>query len=385
MSNRAARRREAHHHASRASAAVAEAIAPVAPSNAPADAVEPEALVVTHYFDPGEADRAAIIRLTGHRVGAEGARDLHDTFTKEDRIEGILPGSGATAVTSWVYGLQPGEWDVAAELVEPGARDRRSRQVSARSILPAQWSWRRWALSADGQTRVTTRWAPAAPLAGIPGVIPGIWPLLGSLAVMVALIMQRVMLPHENVAVDVPLVVPLAALAAGLLGAKTWYAVLHPGPWRQAILGGWAVDGFLVAAPIVAVMTLLAFNLPVLAFLDAVTPGLFLAVAIGRIGCFLAGCCAGRVTQSRWGIWSSDRRIGARRIPAQILESAVGLTIAAAAAALILGHAPRIDGAIFGGAFVVYFVARQALLRVRAERREFLWRRTAARGLPGVV
>ena len=385
MSNRAARRREAHHHPSRTSAVVTQTIAAVAPSNAPADAIEPEALVVTHYFDPGEADRAATIRLTGQRVGAQGDRDLHDTFTQEDRVEGILPGSGATAVTSWVYGLQPGEWDVTAELVEPGARDRQGRRTGARSILPARWSWRRWSLTAGGRTRVTTRWTPAARLAGIPGVIPGIWPLLGALAVLVALVMQRVMLPHENVAVDVPLSVPLAALAAGLLGAKVWYAVLHPGPWRQAILGGWAVDGFLVAAPVVAVVTLLAFNLPVLAFLDAVTPGLFLAVAIGRIGCFLAGCCAGRVTQSRWGIWSSDRRIGARRIPAQILESAVGLTIATTATALILGHTPRIDGAIFGGAFVAYFAARQALLRVRAERREFLWRRTAAHGLPAVV
>lgn len=107
------------------------------------------------------------------------------------------------------------------------------------------------------------------------------------------------------------------------------------------------------------------------AFLDAVTPGLFLAVAIGRVGCFLAGCCAGRVTRSRWGIWTSDRKVGARRIPAQILESAAGLMIGLASTILILGHVPRVDGSIFIGAFAVYFVVRQSLLRVRAERREF--------------
>ena len=90
----------------------------------------------------------------------------------------------------------------------------------------------------------------------------------------------------------------------------------------------------------------------------------------------MAGCCAGRVTDSRWGIWSSDRKVGARRIPAQILESAAGLAIAAVTTGLILGHVPRIDGTIFIGAFAVYLVVRQALLRVRAERREFLWRRT---------
>lgn len=73
---------------------------------------------------------------------------------------------------------------------------------------------------------------------------------------------------------------------------------LTPAPWRQAILGGWAVDGFLVVAPLAAVLPLLTFNLPVGAFLDAAVPGLFFGVAIGRVGCFLTGCCAGRISSS---------------------------------------------------------------------------------------
>lgn len=370
MSNRAARRREAKHHAGRS---LPSAVATVAPADTSDAALEPEALVVTHYLDAGDLQGSATVRLTGRRVGAQGNLNLRDTFTQEDRVEGVVAGSGPASVTSWVYGLTPGEWEVTADVVGPT-----KRRVGSVSVLPARWSWRRWALSADVPTRVKTRFAPLAPLAGIPAVIPGIWPVLGGVAVLLAILMQRVMLPHENVAVDVPLVVPLAALAAGLLGAKIWYAVLHPGPWRQAILGGWAVDGFLVVATVVAIAILLAFSLPVAKFLDAVTPGLFVAVAIGRIGCFFAGCCAGRVTESRWGIWSSDRKVGARRIPAQILESAAGLAIAGVTTLLILGHAPRIDGTIFIGAFAVYLVVRQALLRVRAERREFLWRRTAA-------
>ena len=225
---------------------------------------------------------------------------------------------------------------------------------------------------------VKTRWAMLAPLARMPGVIPGSWPALGALAVLVALITQAAILAHENVAVGPSLVVSLIALVSGMIGAKVWYAVLHPGPWRQAILGGWAVDGFLVVAPIVAVATLLAFNLPVGVFLDAAAPGLFFGVAIGRIGCFFTGCCAGRISRSRWGVWSSDRRVGARRVPAQLLESAAGLGHRLAAASLVLGHAPRIDGAIFVGAFAAYFLVRQALLRVRAERREFSWRRHGA-------
>jgi phosphatidylglycerol---prolipoprotein diacylglyceryl transferase len=366
MSNRAARRREAKHPAGR-TPSMATAVAPMAAS------AEAEALVVTHYFDGDDLQGSATVRLSGRRVGAHGHQNVRDTFNQEDRVDRIVGGSGPTSLTSWVYGLAPGEWEVAAEVVRPT-----DRRASVRPILPARWSWRRWSLSADAPTRVKTRFAPLAPLAGIPAVIPGIWPVLGAIAVLLAVVIQRVLLPHENVAVEVPLIVPLAALAAGLLGAKVWYAFLHPGPWRTALLGGWAVDGFLVVAPMAAIAILLALGLPVAKFLDAVTPGLFVAVAIGRIGCFFAGCCAGRVTDSRWGIWSSDRKVGARRIPAQILESLAGLAIAAVTTVLILDHAPRIDGAIFIGAFAVYVVVRQALLRVRAERREFLWRRTAA-------
>lgn len=385
MSNRAARRHPGTHARTRARSAspTPGAGSPNATAGPESDANEPEALVVTHYFDSsdlGSLGDPATISLTGWRVGAQGTRLLHDTFTQEDRVIGILPGSGPVAVTSCVYGLQPGEWEVTAELVGPLRSGLGKRAVVA-PIRPARWSWRRWALTTGDPTPVKTRWARVAPLASIPGVIPGIWPLLGALAILVALVVEGLMLPHERIAGEVPLLVPLVALGSGLLAAKIWYAVLHPGPWRQALLGGWAVDGFLLAAPVVSVAVLLVLGLPVAAFLDAVTPGLFLGVAIGRIGCFLAGCCAGRVTTSRWGVWSSDRRIGARRIPAQIFESVAGLSIAALSTLLILTHVPRPDGVIFVGAFAVYLVIRQSLLRVRAERRAFLWRRATAAGL----
>ena len=363
MGNRADRRRSARHPTDSRDTTVV----------ATAPTTEPEALVVTHFFDAADildSREPLTIRLSGRRVGARGAQDRHDTFTQEDRVVGLL--GGPASVTSWVYGLTPGEWEVSAALVRA---DHRARSAPVR---PARWSWRRWAIAGDAPHPVKTRWALLAPLARIPGVVPGIWPALGALAVVVALVVERLMLPHERVALDEPLAVSVIAMIGGLAGAKIWYAVLHPGPWRQALLAGWAVDGFLVVAPIVAIAILAALSLPVAASLDAVTPGLFLAVAIGRIGCFFAGCCAGRVTTSRFGIWSSDRKIGARRIPAQILESAVGLAIAVVSMAVILAHVTRIDGALFVASLAAYFVARQSLLRVRAERREFLWRRTAA-------
>lgn len=198
---------------------------------------------------------------------------------------------------------------------------------------------------------------------------------MGTLAIVTAITIISVLLARDGVSVASSLVVSLLALVSGLAGAKLWYAVLHPGPWRHA-LGGWSVDGFLVVAPTVAVLALLVLDLPIGRYLDAAAPGIFLAVAIGRFGCFFTGCCAGRCTRSRWGVWSSDRRIGARRVPAQLLESGAGLIIGLASLVLVLADVFAGIGLVFVIAVAAYAVVRQFLLRVRAERREYSWRRS---------
>ena len=353
---------------------------PASAQSKASEVVEAEALVVSHYVDPGQDGEpySATVRLTGRRVGIHGLPGPRDTFVQEDRIDAIVPGSGPMSVTSWVYGLEPGEWTVNAELLRPGSHARPGRRVAAEPIAPAAWSWSRWALAAGSRGPVRTRWAMLTPLARTPGVIPGSFTALAVLGILVALIVQSAILSRENIPLSGSLVVFVVALVAGLLGAKVWYAVLHPGPWRRALLGGWAVDGFLVAAPVGAVIVLLAFELPIGLYLDATAPGIFFAVAIGRFGCFFTGCCAGRCTHSRWGVWSSDRdsRIGARRIPTQLLESAAGLVIGVVAVLLVLSDALGVQGAVFVVAVAAYFLVRQRLLRLRAERRDYLWRRS---------
>jgi phosphatidylglycerol:prolipoprotein diacylglycerol transferase len=101
--------------------------------------------------------------------------------------------------------------------------------------------------------------------------------------------------------------------------------------------------------------------------LDASAPGLFFGLAIGRIGCFVAGCCGGRPTPSRWGLWSSDQRVGMRRIPTQLLESALALGIALLALIAVLGGSP-LHGGIFVAALAAYTLLRQGILWLRAER-----------------
>ncbi len=338
-------------------------------------AVEPEALVLTHWFDSGEGGEpyTATVRFTGRRVDTRRSPRPGDTFVQEETIPGIVPRTGPVSITTWVYGLQPGKWSVDSRLIESGpvagrAGSARPRTSGGRRVGPARWSWRQWTVLDGPPGPVKTRWALLAPLARQPAVIPGLYTALAVLGIVLAMALQGAILARGNLTVGPALAASVLATVSGLIGAKLWYAVLHPD--ESVIKGGWAVDGFLVVAPLVAASALFVSGLPIGTVLDAVAPGIFFAVALGRIGCFLTGCCAGRCTASRWSIWSSDRRVGARRIPAQLLESAAGLVLAVVTLLLVLGRASPFGGAVFLVSFAMYALVRQGLLRVRAERRK---------------
>jgi phosphatidylglycerol:prolipoprotein diacylglycerol transferase len=364
--------RAAHHYRNARSRSASPA-PPTALSAVP-DA-ESEGLSVTHWFDPGSdgAPYAATIRFSGRRADVQGSAGSGDSFTQDEQIERVVPGSGPVSVTTWVYGINPGEWEVTAELLKTQTaahrRFTRGRGQGGQTLPRAAWSWLRWRVSSAPYGSVRTRWAPAARLSRVPAVIHGSWTALVALGILIGLFVQLTLLGHEGVAAGPTILVTVVAVSAGIVGARLWYVVLRPGQWRRSLTEGWSVDGSIVAAPLTGMVMILILGLPLGTFLDASTPAFFFGVAIGRLGCFLTGCCAGRCTASRWGIWSSDRRIGARRVPAQLLESAVGLTLGVVFTLLFAARIPPVGGVLFVVGAATYLLARQVLLRLRADRR----------------
>ena len=349
---------------------------------------EPQALVVTYRLDPGDDGDpyTATIRVRGQRIGAGIRPTSRDTFTHDEVVKDVVPGAGSVAVTSWIYGIDPGEWRVEAELVAPAERVGRRpsdgyRRAAGASLTRADWSWRRWGLKEAPDAPIQTRWALLAPLARTPAVIPGSFTVLAVLGISASFLVQAGLLEGLGVSVGAGLLVSFLAILGGVAGAKIWHMILQAKPWRESIREGWSVDGFLVAAPLVAIGTVLALDIPIGAYLDSAAPGMYVAVAIGRLGCFFTGCCAGRPTLSRFGIRSSDRRVVARRIPTQLLESLTGLVIAIVSWLAVVGNAIGIGGAVFFVALVVYIIVRQGLLRLREETRAFSWRRSATAGV----
>ena len=92
----------------------------------------------------------------------------------------------------------------------------------------------------------------------------------------------------------------LVAVAA-LVGAHGIFRALHGGPggiWSSGLASMGGIGAGIAAACVAAWIT----GCPAREMLDAVAPGALLALAIGRLGCFLAGCCYGRPTALPWGV-----------------------------------------------------------------------------------
>ena len=118
----------------------------------------------------------------------------------------------------------------------------------------------------------------------------------------------------------------LAALLAGILGARIGYVVLdwnyyrlHLAEIHRLDLGGMVFyTGYALGMAGIAA-AIRAFRLPFWRTVDLIIPPGAFAEAVGRIGCFLTGCCAGNQTGLVWGVDFGD---GIRRHPTQSYESA---------------------------------------------------------------
>lgn len=103
----------------------------------------------------------------------------------------------------------------------------------------------------------------------------------------------------------------IIAVLFAIVGAKILYILVdwsyytsHPREIFSlgTLQAGGVFSGGLVAAVAASVWYIRRHHMPVLRTCDAFAPGLALGHAIGRLGCFAAGCCYGRKTDLPWGV-----------------------------------------------------------------------------------
>ena len=165
----------------------------------------------------------------------------------------------------------------------------------------------------------------------------------------------------------------IAVVLAGILGSKILYILVdwktyaeHPKEiFSLATLqAGGVFSGGLIGAFLVAWWFLRKYNMPALATCDAFAPGLALGHAIGRVGCFAAGCCYGKETTHWWGVTFTSKiaeanagtPLGTALEPTQLIESAAELIIFGVLTWMFARK--KFDGQIFGAYLFLYGIAR---------------------------
>jgi len=335
-----------------------------------AKAVE-ELLTPTYWLDPGESGEpfSATVRFSGKRTDVTGKPGPRDSFWQEETVDGIVPGSGPVAITAEVRGINPGDWTVTARSVaRVGGRPYRAYPPSGHDpagVYRAPWP-RRVGIPAESTATVHTK---SLLFSKVPGIIRFAYATLVGLGVLVGLGLMALLLTHGHYSLFRPMLFSVIAIVAGVIGGKSWYIAVH----RGKKFDGWCIQGFVAgAAVVVAAAALAGPGIPAGAFLAAAAPSLLIGMAIGRPGCFWAGCCTGRPIAARWGIWSSDRRLGCRRAPAQLLEALAALISGGTVLAVVLAVGLARSGPVAVVGLAVYTLCRQFILGLRAEPR--VWR-----------
>lgn len=189
-------------------------------------------------------------------------------------------------------------------------------------------SWRRQGWSAETKGYLL-------PMAVVAGLIRFVFPLLvqgddglpirGYGVLLLAGIVSAVLLAVQRArqrGIDPEHIYSLAfwVVACGLVGARAYYVIKAWPEFQRPTLvqtilaivnipeGGLVVYGSLFGAVIAIAVYVYRHRLPILVIADITAPSMMVGLALGRIGCFLNGCCFGGTCDAPWALtfpWQS--------------------------------------------------------------------------------
>lgn len=155
---------------------------------------------------------------------------------------------------------------------------------------------------------------------------------------------------------------------SGIIGARILYVLDNLNYYLRSPLeiimlqkGGLAWFGGLILGSICGILYIKRKNLPVYKIIDLFAPFVALGQAIGRIGCFLNGCCYGK--ESAFGIYSPAQ--GAVLIPSQLYSALILVVIFVILR--IMQERPHKNGEIFFTYLFFYSIKRFFVEYLRAD------------------
>ncbi|RTZ94185.1 MAG: prolipoprotein diacylglyceryl transferase, partial [Deltaproteobacteria bacterium] len=167
---------------------------------------------------------------------------------------------------------------------------------------------------------------------------------------------------------------------SAIIGARLFYVLIEyrdylKDPLRALKIweGGLVFYGGLILAGLTGAWYILHHRLPHWLVMDIFAPGIALGHAIGRIGCFCAGCCYGKVCHCSFGLVFKDpkslARLGIPLYPTQLISSAMLFIIFFIL--IFVERRKKFDGQVFWSYVLIYAIARFGIEFLRGDPRGF--------------
>ena len=165
---------------------------------------------------------------------------------------------------------------------------------------------------------------------------------------------------------------------SSMVGARLFYVAVNPEMFLENPLeifkiwnGGLVFYGGFITAVVVAILYLKKRRMPIWQTADALAPGLAAGHALGRVGCFFAGCCYGKTCDLPWAITFSDSQslapLGISLHPTQLYEVLNNLVIFILL--WLFRRRKTFDGQVFWLYLLMYGITRAVLEIFRGDPR----------------
>lgn len=179
-----------------------------------------------------------------------------------------------------------------------------------------------------------------------------------ALAFIVGLGVARYEMKERGFDPDLAYDLVLGVALGSLVGARIFYVVGHWSDYYSRNLieilrvwnGGLVFYGGLLGGAIGLILIARTKNLNIFRLGDAVAAPLAIGTAIGRLGCFLNGCCYGITTKEPWGVEFLDR---GRYLPTQLIEMVWALIVFGA---IFFWLEKKVKFKADGSLFLIYLV-----------------------------
>jgi len=167
-------------------------------------------------------------------------------------------------------------------------------------------------------------------------------------------------------------------IISGIIGSRIVYILMNISDYAANPLdifklwqGGLVFSGGLLAALIACFFYIRRHKLDILLTGDIFAPSVAIGQAIGRIGCFMAGCCYGKTTSVHWGvIFTDSKSIAPLNIPlhpTQLYDSFSNFIIFIIL--IILGARKKFTGQVIIWFLIMHSTARLFIERFRGDDR----------------